>query len=125
MKLSSGHPLTKLSSTDGESPKVAIISNKSGYSATLIGGRKIAGWKIPANLQVNNEAQAENIKVSIDFFKYAQNLRGVFGFGKMVEVGMTLGANTKACMDSIEFENIFSRISFRCFLMQKTQRVNA
>ena len=44
-----------------------------------------------AHLQVKSEAQTENIKVSIDFSKYAQNVRGVFGFGKIVEVGMTLG----------------------------------
>ena len=73
-KLSGGRPLTNLSSADGDFPKGDTISNNSVYSATFIGCSTLSGWPIPAHLQVKSEAQAENIKVSIDFFKDAQNV---------------------------------------------------
>ena len=101
-KLSGGRPVTKLSSSDRTLPKGATISNKSGYSTTFIGGSTLAGWPIPAHLQVKSEAQAENIKLSIDFFKDVHNVCGIYGFGRVVEKGMTLEANAKAGMDSTE-----------------------
>ena len=73
-KLSGGRPLNKLSYADVDLPKGVKISNKSGYISSFIGVSTLSGWPIPAHLQVKSEAQAENIKVSIDFFKDAQNV---------------------------------------------------
>ena len=66
-ELSGVFPLTKLLYVDGDLHKGATISNKNGYSATFIGDSTLAEWPIPDHLQVKSEAQAENIKVSIDF----------------------------------------------------------
>ena len=58
-KLSGGRPLTRIFSVDGDLPKGATISNKSGYSATFIGGSTLAGWPIiAARLQAKSEAQS-------------------------------------------------------------------
>ena len=40
-KLSGGRPVNKLCATDTQLPKGAIVSNKSGYSATFIGGSTV------------------------------------------------------------------------------------
>ena len=71
LKLSGGRPLTKIFSADGDLSKGVKIINKSRYSATFIGGSTISGWLTTAHLQVKSESQAENIKVSIYFFKDA------------------------------------------------------
>ena len=54
----------------------------------------------------------------------AYNVWGIFGFGKMVEVGMTLEANANTGMDFIEFGKYLSRPSFRCLLMHHKHQVN-
>ena len=59
----------------GGLPKGATISNKSGYIAIFVGGSTLAGYPTPAYLQVKSEAQAENIKVSIDLSKMQKCLR--------------------------------------------------
>ena len=102
-KLSGGRPVNKLCSNDSHLPKGATVSNKSGYSATFIGGSTVIGWPLPIHLQVKSEAQAENIRLSVNFMKDSRSVRGVFGFGGVREVGMTLRANPKAGMDTKEF----------------------
>ena len=102
-KLSGGRPGNKLCPNDSKLPKGATACNKSGYSATFIGGSTVTGWPLPVHLQVKSEAQAENIKLSYGFLKDARSVRGKFGFGEVQEVGMTLGANVKAGMDMKEF----------------------
>ena len=102
-KLSGGRPVNKLCSSDTQLPKGATVSNKSGYSATFIGGSTVKGWPLPVHLQVKSEAQVENIRLSLDFFKDSRRVRGVYGFGELREVGMTLGANAKAGMDGEKF----------------------
>ena len=110
-KLSGGRPVNKLCSDDSDLPKGATVSNKSGYSATFIGGSTVKGWPLPVHLQVKSEAQAENIKISLKFLKGSQSVRGKFGFSEMKEAGMTLGANPKAGMDMKEFAKyLFSTI---------------
>jgi len=42
--------------------------------------------------------------LNIDWFKNAPSVRGVYGFGEVVEKGISLGANPKAGMDAEEFE---------------------
>ena len=83
--------------------KGATVSNKSGYSVTFIGGSIVKGWSLPIHLQVKSEAQAENIRLSVNFLKDSRSVRGGFGFDEVREVGMTLGANTKARMDTKKF----------------------
>ena len=102
-KLSGGRPVSKISSTDSSIPKGATTSNKSGYSATFIGGSTVSGWPLPVHIQSKSEAQVENQKININFFKYAHGVKGVYGYGEVTEVGMTIGANPKAGMDAIEF----------------------
>ena len=103
-KLSGGRPVTELSSSDKSLPKGANTSNKSGYSATFIGGSTISGWPLPPHIQVKSEAKDENKKISMDFFSNMMNIRGRWGFGEVVQRGITFGANAKAGMDNIEFE---------------------
>ena len=102
-KLSGGRPTSKISPTDSSIPKGATTSNKSGYSATFIGGSTVSGWPLPVHIQVKSEAQAENQRINVNFFKYAHSVKGVYGFRTMKEVGMTIGANPKAGMDAVEF----------------------
>ena len=42
-KLSGGRPVNKLCANDAQLPEGATISNKSGYSATFIGGSTVKG----------------------------------------------------------------------------------
>ena len=110
-KLSGGRPVTKLSSSDSSLPQGATMSNKSGYSATFIGGSTLEGWPIPPHLQVKSEAMAKNIKLSLGFFQNIKSVRGKLGFHEVKYFGMTFGANPKAGMDYIEFSKyIFSTI---------------
>ena len=102
-KLSGGRPVSKLSSTDSSIPKGATTCNKSGYSATFIGGSTVSGWPLPVHIQAKSEAQVLNQKINVNFFKYAHRVKGVYGYGGVTEVGMTIGANPKAGMDAIEF----------------------
>ena len=57
------------------------------------------------NIQTKSNAQLENKKVNINVFKHkhVSSVKGAFGFGAVTDVGMTLGANPKAGMDTIEF----------------------
>lgn len=48
------------------------------------------------------------MKISIAFFKYVHNVRGIYRFGIVVEKRMTLGANTKAVMNNTEFDKYLS-----------------
>ena len=73
-KLSGGRPVNKLCSNDSDLPKGATVSNKSGYSATFIGGSTVKGWPLPVHLQVKSEAQAENMKLSLEFLKGLQSV---------------------------------------------------
>jgi len=59
-KLSGGQPVTELSSLNIAIPTGANTANKSGYSATFIGGSTIAGWPLPHYLQVKSDAEDEN-----------------------------------------------------------------
>jgi len=103
-KLSGGRPTTKLSTVDTSLPKGASTGNKSGYSATFIGGSTVAGWPLPCHIQAKSSALAENQKLNIDWFKNTRNVRGVYGFGEVVEKDISVGANPKAGMDTEEFE---------------------
>ena len=104
-KISGGRPSTKLSSADTSLPKGASTGNKSGYSATFIGGSTVAGWPIPCHIQAKSSALAENQKISIGWFENTRNVRGIYGCGgKVVEKGISVGANPKAGMDTDEFE---------------------
>jgi len=87
-KLSGGRPVTRLLSIDSTLPKGATASNKSGYSATF---------------QTKSETQLGNQKANINFFQHVPSVKGVFGFGCVAEVGMEIGANPKAGMDTIDF----------------------
>ena len=95
--------MNKLCLDDSDLPKGATVSNKSGYSATFIGGSTVKGWPLPVHLQVKSEAQAENIKISLKFLKGSQSVQGKFGFSEVKEIGMTLGANPKARLGMKEF----------------------
>ena len=69
------------------------------------------GWPLPVHLQVKSEAQAENMKLSLEFLKGSRSVRGKYGFSEVKEIGMTLGANPKAGMDRKEFAKyLFSSI---------------
>ena len=81
------------------------MSNKSGYSAIFIGCSTVAGWPLPVHIQTKNEAQVENQKVNISFFKYVHSVKGVYRFGRFTKIGVIIGANLKAGMDTFEFEN--------------------
>ena len=106
-KLSGGRPVTELSSSNTAIPTGASTANKSGYSATFIGGSTIAGWPLPPHLQVKSDAKGENQKISLDFYAKMMHIRGQYGFDKIVERGATFGANAKAGMDNEEFEKYF------------------
>ena len=43
-------------------------------------------WVLSAHLQVKSEAQADDIKLPIDFFKYVQRSR-YFVFGEVIHIG--------------------------------------
>ena len=103
-KLSGERPVTELLSSNSVIPTGANMMNKSGYSVTFIGGSTIAGWPLPPHLQVKSDAKNENQKISLDFFSKMMNVRGRYGFEKIVERGATFGANVKAGMDNEEFE---------------------
>ena len=74
---------------------------KSGYCATFIGGSTVAGWPIPCHIQTKSTALPENQKISIDWFRNTRNVRGIYGFGKVVERGISVGANPKAGMNAV------------------------
>ena len=54
-------------------------------------------------MQVKSETQVDNIRLLYGFLQDARCIQGEFGFGQIQEVGMTLGANSKAGMDIKEF----------------------
>ena len=104
-KLSGGRPTTKLSTVDTSLPKGASTGNKSGYSATFIGGSTVAGWPLPCHIQAKSSALAENQKLNIDWFKNTRDVLGVYGCGgDVVQKGISVGLNPKAGMDTEEFE---------------------
>jgi len=105
IKLSGGSIVTNIYSMDSSLPKETNVSNKSGYCATFIGGSTVVGWPLPVHIQAKSDAQVENQKVNINFFKHVHSVKDVYGFGRVVEIGMTIGANPKAGMDTAEFEN--------------------
>jgi len=55
----------------------------------------VAGWHSSVHIQTKSEAQLGNKKVNINFFQHVPSVKGVFGFGCVTEVGMTIGANPK------------------------------
>ena len=57
----------------------------------------------PVHLQVKSDAQTENIRLSLDFSKDSRRVQGVYGFGKLQEIEMILGSNSKAGIDGKEF----------------------
>ena len=61
-KISGGRPSTKLSSADTSLPKGASTGNKSGYSATFIGGSTVAGWPIPCHIHRQKAAHLQKTK---------------------------------------------------------------
>ena len=44
-------------------------------------------------------------KGKYNFLKYMHSAKGVYGFGRVMKICMTIGTNPKAGMDTIEFEN--------------------
>ena len=78
----------KISSSDMALPRGTSAGNKSGYTATFIGRSPLAGWPIPCHIQTKSTALPENQKISIDWLRNTQNVRGVYGFGKVVKRGI-------------------------------------
>ena len=72
-KLAGGRPVTMLSPRDQSLPQGANSCNKSGYSATFIGGSTVSGWPLPVHLQVKSDAQAMNQKINLEFLKSARS----------------------------------------------------
>ena len=102
-KLTGGRPVTEYCSRES-SISGAEGSNKSGYSATFIGGSTMSGYPVPPHFQVRSLAQTEqNRKLDADLFKDMRKIRGQFGFDRVKEFGVTAGCNIKAGMDVVEF----------------------
>ena len=52
-----GRPATTYTSTDSSLPKGVEATNKSGYSATFIGGSTVAGSPLPPHFQLKSTAR--------------------------------------------------------------------
>ncbi|OEU17850.1 hypothetical protein FRACYDRAFT_238278 [Fragilariopsis cylindrus CCMP1102] len=101
-KLTGGRPVTEYCSRES-SISGAEGSNKSGYSATFIGGSTMSGYPVPPHFQVRSLAQTEqNRKLDADLFKDMRKIRGQFGFDRVKEFGVTAGCNIKAGMDVVD-----------------------
>ena len=61
-KLVGGRPITQWVSRDARIGTGAQPTNKSGYSATFIGGSTMSGWPVPPHFQVKSLAQTEDKK---------------------------------------------------------------
>ena len=103
-KLDGGHPSTSYSSTDNSLPKSVQATNKSGYSATFIGGSTVAGDPLPPHFQLKITATTDGgNRINAHFNNEIPHVRGQWVFGKVVERGCTANCNLKSGMDSVKF----------------------
>ena len=88
------HPLTQVYTKGPAQATTAAIVILSLEETLLQDGR----------FHAKSSTLAENQKISIDWFKNTRNVRGVYGFGEVVEKEISVGANPKTGMDTEEFE---------------------
>ena len=102
-KIDGGHPATTYTSTDSSLPKGFEATDKSGYSATFIGGSTVAGLPLPPYFQLKSTAREDNKIIGTKFLKYLPKIVETYGCGKVVENDCTVNFNAKAGMDAVEF----------------------
>ena len=84
-KLAGGRPVTEYCCRDSSISGAEGI-NKSGYSATFIGGSTMSGYLVPLHFQVRSLAQTkQNKKLDRLLFTHMRNIRGKFGFNEVRE----------------------------------------
>ena len=82
LKLAVSRPSTSYSYTDNSLPKGVQATNKSGYSATFIGGITVVGDPFPPHFQLKITATIDDGKIiNANFNKKIPHVRGQWGFG--------------------------------------------
>ena len=106
-KISGGRPATTYTSTDSIPPKGVEAMNKSGYSATFIGGYNVAGLPLPPHFQLKSTSREDSKNINTKFLKYLPKIVGTYDCGKVVENECKVNCNAKAGMEAIEYLKYF------------------
>ena len=85
-----------------DSPGAKLLTNRSGYSATFIGGSTMSGWPVPSHFQVKSLTQLDEKKKLMKRC-YIWYVCSRFGFDELTTRGVTANSNKKAGMDTGEF----------------------
>ena len=101
--IAGGRSATTYTSTDSSLPKGVEAANKSGYSATFIGGSSVAGSPLPPHFQLKSTTREDNKTIDTKFIKYLPKIVVTYSCGKVVENECTVNCNAKAGMGDVEF----------------------
>ena len=83
----------------------AAPANKSGYSATFIGGSTASGTPLPPHFQMRTMAEnEEDGRIHTECFANVKQVRGDWGFGVPTERGPTFACNRKGGMNEEELK---------------------
>ena len=84
-------------------PEGSVAANKSGYSATFIGGSNLGRCTLLAQPQLKSKVTLENQKINERVFDSLPVTRGQFGTDGVTEHGVNFGINPKAGMETEQF----------------------